>query len=443
MATTFLPYLPDQSLLLPASLSEWLPEDHLAYFISDSVDALALDAFYARYEGDGRRRQPFEPRMMVKVLVYAYASGVFSSRKIAVKLQEDVAFRVLGANNFPAHRTIREFRQLHLGEFSALFVQVVRLAREAGLIKLGRLGVDGTKIRANASKHKAMSYGRMKEEEVRLKNEIAQLLKQAEATDAAEDAQHGADRVGNELPEELRRREQRLKMIQAAKARLEARQRQADIEAGRSKDDDGNTRGPTGRRCQRELGTPQEKDQENFTDPQSRIMNTAEGFQQCYNGQAAVDEGSQLIVAADLGNNASDNGQLLPMLEQTKANVGVAPQMTLADTGYASEDTLRELEARGLEACVALGREDKQQRCIDAERHPATARMAQRLKTPEGQAHYRRRKCLPEPVFGWIKQVLGFRRFSLRGIEAAKAEWHLICMATNLKRMHNLGWHPA
>src|ERR1039458_5395837 len=189
MPTTFLPYLPDQSLLLP----EMLPEDHLAYFISDSVDAPGLEAFYARYEGDGRRRQPFDPRMMVKVLVYGYASGVFCSRKIARKLQEDVAFRVLGANNFPAHRTIREFRQLHLAELSALFVAVVKLAREAGLIKLGRLGVDGSKIKANASKHKAMSYARMKDEEVRLEREIAGLLKQAEAADRAEEAQHGSD----------------------------------------------------------------------------------------------------------------------------------------------------------------------------------------------------------------------------------------------------------
>jgi len=443
MPTTFRPYLPDQSLLLPTSLAEWLAEDHLSYFVSDAVEAMDLQGFYARYEGDGRRRQPFDPQMMVKVLVYAYASGIFSSRKIALKLQEDVAFRVLGANNFPAHRTIREFRQLHLQEFAALFVGVVKLAGEAGLIKLGRLAVDGTKIRANASKHKAMSYGRMKDEERRLQNEIAELLKKAQATDVAEDAEHGPDRAGTELPEELKRRENRLKVIQAAKARLEQRQRQADEEAGRSKDDDGNTRGPSGRRCQREFGVPAEKAQDNFTDPESRIMNTQEGYQQCYNGQAGVDEGSRLIVAADLSNNASDNGELLPMLEQAHTHTGLTPQMTLADTGYASEETLRELERRGLAACVALGREDKPRRRIDEERHPASARMAQRLKTPEGQAHYRRRKSVAEPVFGWIKQVLGFRRFSLRGLQAAQGEWKLICMAVNLKRMHTLGWTAA
>jgi|KBSMisStandDraft_5_1062788.scaffolds.fasta_scaffold12788_5 transposase len=443
MATTFRPYQPEQSLLLPASLTEWLPEDHLCYFIADAVEALDLGAFYARYEGDGRRRQPFDPRMMVKVLVYAYASGVFSSRRIARKLLEDVAFRVLGANNFPAHRTIREFRQLHLKEFSALFVQVVELAREAGLIKLGRLGVDGTKVRANASKHKAMSYGRMKDEEKRLKGEIAQLLKQAEAVDLAEDGEHGGDGDGGGLPEELKRREQRLQVIQAAKARLEERQRKADEAEGRFKDDGGITRGSTGRTCRRGLGVPQDQAQDNFTDPQSRIMNTAEGFQQCYNGQAAVDEGSHLIVAADLTNNAADAGQLLPLLEQVQANTGARPQMTLADTGYASEETFLELESRGIEACVALGRENKDGRRIDAQVRPATVRMAQRLQSAEGQAHYRRRKTIPEPVFGWIKHALGFRRFSMRGVEAAKAEWQLVCMAVNLRRMQQMGWAAA
>mgnify|MGYP005818638303 CR=1 FL=1 len=234
MPTTYRSYDPDQLLLLPASLKEWLPEQHLAYFVSDAVDALDLKAFHARYEGDGRRRQPFDPSMMVKVLVYAYASGVFSSRKIAGRLDEDVAFRVLGAGNFPAHRTLREFRQLHLAEFSALFVQIVQLAREAGLVKLGRIGIDGTKIKANASKRKAMSYGRMLEQEQRLKAEIADLMKRAEVQDAQEDAQFGADQRGDELPDELARREQRLKVIQAAKARLEARQREQDQKEGRT-----------------------------------------------------------------------------------------------------------------------------------------------------------------------------------------------------------------
>ena len=443
MPTSYRPYSPDQGLLLPTSLSEWLPEDHLAYFISDAVEAMDLEAFDARYEGDGRRRQPFDPRMMVKVLIYGYASGVFSSRKIARKLSEDVAFRVLSANNFPAHRTIREFRQLHLPELSALFVQVVKLAREAGLVKLGRLGVDGTKIKANASKHKAMSYARMKDEEVRLEREIAGLLKQAEAADRAEEAEHGSDRDDDGLPQELKRRADRLKVIQAAKARLEERQRQEDKADARTVREDGRTRGMTGRRCLRSYGIPHGSAQENFTDPDSRIMNTDAGYQQCYNAQAAVDEGSQLIVAAALSNNSNDCPSLIPMIDQAECNTGLSPQMILADTGYASEAGLRELEERALPACVALGREHKQQRAVNAAHNPASARMARWLSTPEGRAHYRRRKTIPEPVFGWIKQVLGFRSFSLRGFAAASGEWRLMCMAVNLKRMHRLSWTPA
>ena len=446
MPTSFRPYVPEQVFLLPPSLKEWLPSGHLAHFVSDMVDQLDLGPFYARYGGDGRRRQPFDPLMMVKVLVYAYASGVFSSRKIATRMQEDVAFRMLGANNAPAHRAIREFRQLHITECSALFVQVVRLAKETGLVKLGRLGVDGTKVRASASKHKAMGYGRMKEEEIRLKQEIAELLKQAEVADVAEDLEHGPDLVGNELPEELRRRESRLKVIVAAKARLEQRQREEDQEIGRKPDDE--RRPPSGRgpNYQRDFGVPHDQAQENFTDPQSRIMKTQDGYQQCYNAQAAVDEGSLLIVANDLGNNASDQGQLIPMLEKTESNLNARPAMALADAGYASEETLRELEKRGLPACVALGREGKGDRMVNAAKYPAKARMAEQLKTPEGQAHYRRRKVIPEPVFGWIKQALGFRRFSLRGLKKVKGEWDLICLAVNLKRIRTLltfTWAPA
>jgi transposase len=444
MPTSYRAYSPDQGLLLPTSLSEWLPEDHLAYFISDAVEAMDLEAFYARYEGDGRRRQPFDPRMMVKVLIYGYASGVFSSRKMARKLTEDVAFRVLSANNFPAHRTIREFRQLHLREFSTLFVQVVQLAREAGLISLGRVGIDGTKIKANASKHKAMSYARMQEEEARLKREIAGLLKQAEAQDQADEDHYGSDDSNGGVPPELKRRADRVKVIQEAKARLEERQRQTDKAEARLVDEEGVTRAMGGRRVKRAYGVPQPDAQDNFTDPDSRIMPTASGgFDQCYNAQAAVDEGSQLIVAAQLINSSSEYAILLPMVDQVECNTGSSPQMILADTNYASEAGLKGLEDRGLVACVALGREHKRQRVVDATQKPATARMAQRLHTPEGAAHYRRRKVIPEPVFGWIKQVLGFRSFSMRGITAVSAEWRLICTAMNLKRLHRLGWTPG
>lgn len=441
MPTTYRPYAPEQSLLLPPSLTDWLPEGHLAYFVSDAVDALDLGVFHERYAGDGRRRQPFDPALMVKVLVYAYASGVFSSRKIAKRLEEDVAFRVLAAGNFPAHRTIREFRQVHLKAFSALFVRVVQLAREAGLVKLGRVGIDGTKVKANASKRKAMSYGRMRAEEARLKAEIAALLKQAEAEDRREDQRYGKDARGDTLPQALQRREARLQAIQAAKARLEARQREADHEAGRDEDDP--TRGPKGGRCKRAFGVPEDWAQDNFTDPESRIMKTADGFQQGYNAQAAVDEDSRLVVATALSANGSDNHQLLPMIDAIERNLGAAPAMTLADAGYASEANFAALEARRLAACIALGRENKDAGGIDADRRPATHRMAQRIATEDGKDHYRRRKFISEPPFGWIKQALGFRQFSLRGLAAVTGEWNLVCLALNLRRLHRIGWTPA
>ena len=285
MPTTYRRYQPDQPLLLPPDLQEWVPPGHLAHHVSDVVDALDLTAFYAPYEGDGRRNAPYEPSMMVKVLIYAYATGTFSSRAVARKLEEDVAFRMLAAGNFPQHRTVCEFRRRHLGEFSELFVQVVRVAREMGLARFGKLSVDGTKVRANASKRKAMSYERMGQEEVRLQAEIEALLTKAGAVDAEEDEHWGEDFRGDELPQELQRREKRLAAIQAAKARLEAAQRARDDERGREPGQDRHPRG--GRPYKRAYGEPEPKAQSNFTDPQSQLMKTSsEGFQQCYKGSA-------------------------------------------------------------------------------------------------------------------------------------------------------------
>lgn len=443
MATTYRTYQPKQTLLLPPSVSEWLPEDHLAHVISDTVETLDLGAFHARYEGDGRRNMPFDPSMLVKVILYGFATGIVSSRQVARKLKEDVAFRVLAAENFPAHRTIREFRQVHRDALAGLFVQVVRVAREAGLLKLGRIGIDGTKMKANASKRKAMSYARMQSEEVRLKGEIAALLKQAETTDRKEDQQFGVDCNGDELPAELARRETRLATIQAAKERLQARQQAADEAAGRKPDDDKPGSGKRGRVFKRAMGEPKPDAQENFTDPDSRIMPTTHGWQQAYNAQAAVDE-SLLIVAASVDNTASDCNELLAVLEQTRDNVGQLPDMLLADAGYASEANFLALEHCNQRACIALGREGKSvSRPIDAQTHPATARMHARMQSEEGKAHYRRRKTLPEPVFGWIKSVLGIAGFSRRGLDNVKAEWPLICAAMNLRRMHKMGWTPA
>jgi len=437
MPTTFRPYQPDQSLLLPQNLREWLPEGHLAEHVSDLVEGLDLSAFYRPYEGDGRRKAPYEPRMMLKVLVYGYATGVFSSRKLARKLEEDVAFRVLGAGNFPSHRTICEFRRRHLSDFRRLFVEVVRLAGELGLANLGRLSVDGTKVRANASKRKAMSYGRMREEERRLEGEIEALVERARSTDEAEDERFGEDVRGDELPAELRRREDRLAAIRAAKGRLEARAREADDARGRKPGQDRNPRG--GRPYSRAYGEPAEDAQDNFTDPESRIMNTSqEGYQQCYNAQVAVEGESQLVVATGVTESASDQGHLVKLLDEVEESQGVRPEQVLADTGYCNERDLTELEERGVEGFVALGRPDRKQVAEHPERCPAKVRMARRLSTEAGREAYAARKWLSEAPNGWIKEAMGFRRFSVRGLKKVRGEWDLVCLALNARRLLGL-----
>ena len=389
MSTTFRPYAPDQMLLLPADLRAWLPEGHLAHHVSDLVDGVDLTAFYAPYAGDGRRNAPYAPRMMVKVLLYAYATGVFSSRGIARKLEEDVAFRVLGAGNFPQHRTLCEFRRRHLSDFKELFVAVVRLARELGLARFGKLSIDGTKVRANASKRKAMSYGRMAKEERRLRGEI------------------------------------------------EAQQRAADDARGRQPDQDRNPKG--GQPYKRSYGEPDAKAQSNFTDPESGIMKTSnDGFQQCDNAQVAVDGAHQLVVATEVTANASDQGGVPALLDALAETVGEQPETVLADAGYSNERDLADLETRGIDGYVSLGREGKAARPRDPEKYPATSRMAEKLSRPAGRAAYAERKWLSEAPNGWIKHVLGFRRFSLRGLAKVQGEWDLVCLALNTKRLHAL-----
>ena len=434
MGTTYRPYQPKQTLLLPPSLKEWLPEGHLAYFIGETVDLMDLSDFFKHYEGDGRRNQPFHPRMMVKILLYGYATGVFSSRKLARKMTEDVAFRVLAAGNFPAHRTIAEFRQRHLIEFQALFVQLVRIAAEAGVVKLGAVAVDGSKVKANASKRKAMTYQRMSQAEKELEQEIAELLEEAARRDAQEDALYGPENRGDELPEELRRREQRLVKIKAAKQRLERRQEEEDRAQGRHEGD--NRKSPRGGRdFKREFGEVEKKKQDNFTDPESRIMKTStEGFQQSYNTQIAVDEGSQLIVATGMTSSAADNGQLMEMVEEVKSVTGIYPERVLADSGYRGEDNFLSLEKESIDGYIAQGREGKEDQ--SPSQGPASERMFEKLRTTQGRARYRRRKAIVEPVFGWIKEAVGFRRFSLRSLEKVSREWDLMCTAINLKHLN-------
>ncbi|VAV94247.1 Transposase, partial [hydrothermal vent metagenome] len=382
-------------------------------------------------------KTPYEPRMMLKVLIYAYATGVFSSRKIAKKLEEDVAFRILAADNFPQHRTICGFRKRHLSDFKAVFVQVIQIAQQAELISLGTVAIDGTKVRANASKHKAMSYQRLQAEELRLKKEIGDLCDQARSTDADEDRLYGVDHRGDELPEELHHRQSRLAKIRDAKARLEQAQREADTARGRHKDDDRKPPG-RGRRYKREFGVPEDKAQSNFTDPESSIMKTAEGFQQCYNGQLAVDRDFQIIVENTLTANSSDNGELLDVLIGVENNLEKRPEAVLADAGYRDESRFKALEQRHIDGYIALGRKDKDPDEIDAQRFPASRRMAEKLATADGKARYAERKWVSEAVNGWIKCILGFRQFSVRGLNNASGEWDLVCLAINLRRMQPL-----
>lgn len=375
---------------------------------------------------------------MIKVLIYGYATGAFSSRKLARKLHDDVAFRVLAAGNYPAHRTICDIRAFHLKELSDLFVQVVKLARECGLVKLGTIAVDGTKIKANASRHKAMSYECMKKAELELKSQIEALLARAKATYQAE-----KDEPDLDIPAEIERRSAWLAAIEAAMARLEERQRQADIERGRADDEDGQGgdrgEGKKKSRYKYKFGEPKPKARDNFTDPESRIMKRAGGgFDYCYNAQAAVDDTAHISVAAELINSGADSRQLPVVLAAVKANAGGDPRQVVADAGYRSEAVFEELSDHPAEIIVALGRQGKQALVIDPNRRPLSAAMAEKFKSSATQDAYRRRKWLSEPPNGWIKHVLGFRQFSMRGIAKAQAEWKLVCAVVNLRRMANM-----
>jgi len=442
----FIEYDIKQDLLLPPSLRDWLPEEHLAHFVSDAVDAFDLSDWEADYATDtGAGAPPFAPQMMVKLLIYGYASGVFSSRKLQAKCVEDVAFRYLCAQLRPDFRSILKFRKRHLHRFADLFVQVLGLAQEAGLVKLGRIAIDGSKMKANASKHKAMSYQHMGAQIEKLEAEIKEILQRAEAVDAAEDAQLG-DYDGYSLPDALAHRERRLETIKAAKARLEERGRaraEAEKERREAESKAREAQGKKPKKYRKEPDpAPKAKEQENFTDPDSRIMRdgATKGFIQGYNSQIAVDEHTQIIVAADLNNHASDSNELIPMLDAVEAATGAAPKQALADAGYKSESNFEQLQDRQTDVYVACGREayDPRLKCPRGPiPHDATLtqRMERKLKTKQGQNAYRRRKYIVEPVFGWIKNVLGFRQLSLRGEANAQGEWQLVCLSLNLRRM--------
>src|ERR1700688_541769 len=382
-------YLPEQDLLLPPSLREWLSEDHLVYFVSDVVDQLDLSAMYAVYEKEKRGQPPYDPRLMTKLLVYGYCTGVFSSRRIQKRLREDIAFKVLAAGNEPDFRTISDFRKIHIGTLQNLFEQVLAMALECGAIKLGRVSLDGTKLKANASKHKAMSYGRMQEKQQQLKEEVEQLLEQAEAADQEEDRQHGSKR-GDELPEELQRRETRLAKIKEAKKVVEQRARDKAAEEGKSAEE-------------AKRSKPTEKDQYNFTDPESRIMKGADGFVQSYNAQAAVEPTLLLIVGQTVTEAANDKKQLKPMVELIEQQSGQRPDAILADNGYCSAENLEHLESaaqpeRRIEGFIATGKQKHGEHRLPAKGGalPKGAtrvdRMKRKLQSKAGKAVYAARK---------------------------------------------------
>jgi transposase len=447
---TFRAFDPDQDLLLPPSLDEWLPADHMARFIADLVDEhLDLSRIHAGYT-EGRGAPPYDPRLMVRILLYGYTTGVRSSRKLEAACVDVVAFRWLAAGTAPDYRSIARFRKRHLSALGHLFVQALALCQAAGMVKLGRVALDGTKLRANASRRKAMSYARMSEKEKILAQEVSDLLAEAEAIDAAEDAQYGKNRRGDELPEELRRRESRLAAIREAKQALEdeARERaEADAEAkARDKGEDEDTVAERVAAAG-EKAAPRPKAQRNFTDPESRIMKTADGsFHQCFNAQAVVDAEHQVIVAADVTDCAADVANLIPMTEQTTTNTGRAPKEMLADAGYCSEDNLTRAtansESTGTEFFIATGRtkHDDPLPAAPRGRIPKHAtprqRMARKLTTKKGRAAYARRKVIVEPVFGQMATLQNGKQLMLRGLDGAKGEWLLLAACHNLRKLH-------
>jgi transposase len=438
MSKTFREWSLDQALLLPPSVHDFVPAGHLSRFVVTLVtEELDLAAIVASYKGE-KGQPPYHPAMMVALLLYAYAVGIYSSRRIAKACVERVDFMAIVALDAPDFRTISEFRRRHLAALSALFVQVLKLCARAGLVKLGHVALDGTKIKANASKHKAMSYERMGKREAELQAEVDGWLKAAEAADAAEDKAFGADKRGDEMPDWVADKQARLAKLRVAKAELEAeaKAKAAAEQAARKKDDD---KPRPGRKAAPPSEVPEAKAQRNFTDPESRILKTKDGYIQGYNAQAAVDAKAQIIVAHTLTNNGSDQAQLAPLLDGIKANLKRNPDEISADAGYCSAANLRTLSRRRIKGYIATGRQQHGTKSATAKRpvKPGSllARMATRLRRAGHRSRYRLRKQVVEPVFGQIKQARGFRQFLLRGIEKVKAEWAMLCTVHNLRKL--------
>lgn len=436
-----------QMLLLPPSLLDWLPEGHLSHFILDTVEQLDLSKIYESYQGNGRGQPPYDPRMMTALIFYAYCTGVPSSRQIEKKTYEDVAFRMVAANRQPDHDSICVFRKRHLKALAGVFVQILRLCQKAGIVKLGHVALDGTKIKANASKHKAMSYGNMKKKKEELEKEVSELLKNAETVDKEEDKKYGKGKKGWDLPDELKRRETRLEKIKAAMSALEEEAKQEAAEKQKAKKDQNKIKGNAASQPPPEI-VPSDKAQRNFTDPDSRIMkmSSTNSFDQCYNGQAIVDDASQVIVAAGLTQHANDVEEVEPILDILEENLGGIPhRMAITtDAGYFSATNVMLFEDALLDPFMATQKmkhgevPPQVQGRIPIDMAPKD-RMRRKLSTKRGQEIYSKRKSTVEPVFGQIKQVRGLRQFLLRGYENVSAEWQIWCLTHNLLKVYRHG----
>ena len=451
--TNFKPYQPNQLLLLPPDMKQWLPEDDLAYFIMDVVNELDLSSIYQSYDSSKGGQPPFDPKMMTGLLLYAYCVGIPSSRKIEKAAYYQIPFRVLTADQQPDHDTIAEFRKRHLKALSGLFVEALRLCQKVGLVRLGHVSLDGTKVKANASKHKAMSYGRMEKKAEELEAEVKRLLIEAKAVDDEEDAKYGKGNRGDELPDELRFKQDRLKKIKEAMRSLETEaktkadaKREEILQKEQAPRKEGKKRKV--KNPKEPSGKPEPKAQRNFTDPESRIMKdgASKSFEQSYNCQAGVDEQSQVIVATNVTQEPNDKQQVKPLVENIKKNTdGDKPEKVSADSGYFSETNIEYLEAEGIEGFIATGRQKHGgvPEPVMCGRIPKDAtkreRMSRKLRTKKGRETYSKRKYIVEPVFGQIKETRGYRRFLLRGLENVSAEWDLICLTHNLLKLFRSG----
>lgn len=448
IAKRFRPWDVDQAWLLPPSVREFVPEGHLAHFVRDTVrDHLDLSAIYDALGDDehGRGRPPFNPTMMVALLLYAYSTGVYSSRRIAKACETRVDFMAVTAMEKPDFRTIAVFRKTHLESLAALFAQVLKLCQKAGLVKLGHVALDGSKFRANASKHKAMSYARMCKVEPELAAEVESWFGAADSQDETEDTKYGADRRGDELPEWVKSKKTRLDKLRTAKAELEAEAKEQAQLKGEEKAAtvSKSKSGRKPRKPKHPADVPKDKAQKNFTDPESRIMKTHDGFQQCYNAQIAVAAEHQIIVAQHVNNCGTDIQQLVPLVNGVKANVGRQAREVSADSGYCSEDNLKELNRRGIRGYVATGRQKHGEKTATGKRIPKAGtrvrEMWAKLKRGGHESRYRLRKIVVEPVFGHIKAARGFRQFLLRGQENVGFEFSIVSTAHNLGKLFVAG----